>query len=71
MEPALLQSRTARFIHHVDLIEGEPLPPECRENPLRGDFAGSRGCHLESDWVLIYTPARIPHFTEVLRAVPI
>jgi mRNA interferase YafQ len=37
------------------LIEGEPLPPECRDHPLRGDFAGSRDCHIEWDWVLIYT----------------
>ena len=37
------------------LIDGEPLPPECRDHPLRGDFAGSRDCHIESDWLLIYT----------------
>jgi mRNA interferase YafQ len=37
------------------LIDGEPLPPECRDHPLRGDFSGSRDCHIESDWVLIYT----------------
>jgi mRNA interferase YafQ len=37
------------------LIDGEPLPPECRDHPLRGSFAGSRDCHIESDWVLIYT----------------
>jgi mRNA interferase YafQ len=37
------------------LIDGGPLPPECRDHPLRGDFAGSRDCHIESDWVLIYT----------------
>lgn len=37
------------------LIDGEPLPPECKDHPLRGDFAGSRDCHIESDWVLIYT----------------
>ena len=37
------------------LIEGDPLPPECKDHPLRGDFAGSRDCHIQSDWVLIYT----------------
>lgn len=37
------------------LIEGNPLPPEYRDHPLRGDFAGSRDCHLEPDWILIYT----------------
>jgi mRNA interferase YafQ len=37
------------------LIDGEPLPPELRDHPLRGNFAGSRDCHLEPDWLLIYT----------------
>ena len=37
------------------LIDGSPLPPECRDHPLHGDFAGSRDCHIEPDWVLIYT----------------
>ena len=25
------------------------------DHPLRGDFAGSRDCHIEPDWLLIYT----------------
>ena len=37
------------------LIDGEALPPKCRDHPLRGDFPGSRDCHIESDWLLIYT----------------
>jgi mRNA interferase YafQ len=37
------------------LIDGEPLPPEYKDHPLRGNFAGSRDCHIEPDWVLIYT----------------
>jgi mRNA interferase YafQ len=37
------------------LIEGEPLPGQYKDHPLRGNFAGSRDCHVESDWVLIYT----------------
>ena len=37
------------------LIEGQPLPPGLKDHPLRGNFAGSRDCHIESDWVLIYT----------------
>jgi mRNA interferase YafQ len=37
------------------LIEGGTLRPEYRDHPLRGDFAGSRDCHLEPDWILIYT----------------
>jgi len=37
------------------LIEGEVLPPQYKDHPLRGNFAGSRDCHVEADWVLIYT----------------
>ncbi|MGO8680455.1 MAG: type II toxin-antitoxin system YafQ family toxin [Limisphaerales bacterium] len=37
------------------LIDGEVLPPQCKDHPLRGNFAGSRDCHIEPDWVLIYT----------------
>ena len=37
------------------LIDGEPLPAEFKDHPLRGNFAGSRDCHIEPDWVLIYT----------------
>jgi mRNA interferase YafQ len=37
------------------LIDGHPLPPEYKDHPLRGEFAGSRDCHIEPDWILIYT----------------
>jgi mRNA interferase YafQ len=37
------------------LIDGGPLPAEFKDHPLRGNFAGSRDCHIEPDWVLIYT----------------
>jgi mRNA interferase YafQ len=37
------------------LIDGEVLPPQYKDHPLRGNFAGSRDCHVEPDWVLIYT----------------
>ncbi len=37
------------------LIDGEVLPAQYKDHPLRGNFAGSRDCHIESDWVLIYT----------------
>jgi len=37
------------------LIDGESLPPEDKDHPLRGDFAGSREGHIEPDWRLIYS----------------
>jgi len=39
------------------LIDERPLPPECRDHALGGNFAGSRDCHIEPDWILIYTLA--------------
>jgi mRNA interferase YafQ len=37
------------------LIDGDPLPAAYKDHPLRGEFAGSRDCHIGSDWILIYT----------------
>ena len=33
----------------------EPLPPEFRDHKLKGEWRDFRECHLESDWLLIYT----------------
>src|SRR5437899_8451780 len=49
------------------LIDGEPLPPEYRDHPLRGDFAGSRDCHLEPDWLLFIPSPKKAH-TSALSA---
>jgi mRNA interferase YafQ len=32
------------------LIAGDPLPTPYQDHPLRGNFAGSRDCHIEPDW---------------------
>lgn len=37
------------------LIEESPIPADYKDHPLRGEFSGSRDCHVESDWVLIYS----------------
>jgi mRNA interferase YafQ len=37
------------------IIENQSLPPAMRDHPLRGDWDGSRDCHVQPDWVLIYT----------------
>jgi mRNA interferase YafQ len=37
------------------LIDGAALPVQYQDHPLRGNFAGSRDCHIEPDWILIYT----------------
>lgn len=37
------------------LAEGQSLPPEYKDHPLTGEYKGKRDCHLEPDWILIYT----------------
>jgi len=39
----------------VDLLaNGEQLPEKYYDHPLSGEFCGSRECHIEPDWLLIY-----------------
>lgn len=45
-----------KFYAVVDMLaKGETLPPQYHDHPLFGDRIGYRDCHIESDWVLIYT----------------
>jgi mRNA interferase YafQ len=37
------------------LAESTPLPPNHRDHPLIGQWQPSRDCHIEADWILIYT----------------
>ena len=36
------------------LCEGQPLPEQYRDHPLKGKWKGFRDCHIEDDWVLVY-----------------
>lgn len=36
------------------LANGERLDPKFRDHPLSGNYSGSRECHIEPDWLLIY-----------------
>jgi mRNA interferase YafQ len=36
------------------LAAGEALEPRHRDHPLSGGYSGSRDCHIEPDWVLVY-----------------
>ena len=38
----------------VSLVEGEGLGAEHRNHVLVGQYKGTRECHLEPDWLLIY-----------------
>ena len=37
------------------LLDEEPLYIHCRDHALIGNWAGYRECHIESDWLLIYS----------------
>lgn len=36
------------------LAKGEALPPQYKDHALVGDLIGTRDCHIENDWVLLY-----------------
>ena len=37
------------------LAAGKPLEPRLRDHVLVGQWQPSRDCHIEPDWILIYT----------------
>lgn len=36
------------------LARGGTLPPQYRDHDLSGNYKGTRECHVEPDWLLIY-----------------
>ena len=36
------------------LIKGEPLAAKHRDHVLVGQYKGTRECHIEPDWLLVY-----------------
>lgn len=36
------------------LAEGQALEPKYRDHALVGQYKGTRECHIEPDWLLIY-----------------
>ena len=52
--------RRGKNIHKLQrvielLARDETLPASYRDHALTGAFTGTRECHLEPDWLLIYT----------------
>jgi len=40
----------------VNLLQAQkPLPPRCRPHALRGNWSGHWDCHVEPDWLLLYS----------------
>lgn len=36
------------------LADGKPLDEKYKDHELTGNYAGTRECHVEPDWLLIY-----------------
>jgi len=36
------------------IAEGETLPLQMKDHPLKGEYKDKRDCHIEPDWILIY-----------------
>ena len=47
------------------LAKREPLDPKHRDHPLTGSWKNCRDCHIESDWILIYSAE--PHSLHLER----
>jgi mRNA interferase YafQ len=42
--------------HVIDLLVNDlPLPAKCNPHKLKGEYSGFWECHIEPDWLLIYT----------------
>lgn len=37
------------------LVDGKQLPEKHRNHKLQGNYKGTWECHIEPDWLLIYT----------------
>lgn len=43
-----------KFVMNL-VIEKKILPQKYGDHPLKGIWKGSRDCHIEPDWILIYS----------------
>ena len=46
----------SKLVVIIDLLcAGTPLPPKNHEHRLAGEYAGCLECHIEPDWLLVYS----------------
>jgi len=57
VKKAIKQNRDLSILRNVldKLAIPEPLPPEFRDHKLKGGWRDFRECHIQPDWLLIYT----------------
>jgi mRNA interferase YafQ len=45
-----------KFLEVMNFLEkGLPLPERYKDHKLQGEFKNFRDCHIEPDWILIYS----------------
>ena len=50
------QLNLSKLQNIIDLLASDhPLPIKCRPHKLSGNYAGYWECHIEPDWLLIYS----------------
>ena len=76
LKKAAAQGRNLAPVKEVleTLAIPRPLPPRFRDHKLKGEWKDFRECHIESDWLLIYTitdfelrPARLGTHSELFE----
>ncbi|MDR0652244.1 MAG: type II toxin-antitoxin system YafQ family toxin [Synergistaceae bacterium] len=45
---------TKIFTPLLTLLNGQILPPQYMDHPLKGRWVGYRDFHIESDWIVVY-----------------
>ena len=48
------------------LSQGKTLPPKNKDHVLTGNYSGFRECHIQPDWLLIYS---IDNKIQIIRLV--
>lgn len=48
------------------LSQGKNLPPKNKDHALTGNYSGFRECHIQPDWLLIYS---IDNKIQIIRLV--
>lgn len=57
LKKAIRQGRKLTLLHDIlnKLSIPEPLPAKYKDHKLKGEWRDFRECHIEPDWLLIYT----------------
>jgi mRNA interferase YafQ len=57
LKRAVRQGRDLQKLQDIleQLALPAPLPPSCKDHKLKGGWHDFRECHIQPDWLLIYT----------------